>query len=210
MKPDDRKGKLRVCKATDGPNHRSEAVVPHVFLPEDDFIIFPQEAEMKFIPKPGVLVIKFSDDPSRHVLWSQNRPGRSRTTSSPPTSTPPTAIHPPRAVEVPSRPRSRNLTGPGGGGQRPGHRYRSRSRRNPRADSVCGAMPAAPARRRRPPRPRVRGSARPSGGARELGAPQGASPSAQGAPAGGIDHAAMAAMLVGMQREGWPARAAPG
>ena len=72
MKPDDRKGKLRVCKATDGLNHLQwGGRAPDMpFLPEDDFIIFPQEAEMKFIPKPGVFVIKFPDDPSRklHVL----------------------------------------------------------------------------------------------------------------------------------------------
>ena len=55
MKPDDRKGKLRVCKATDGLNHLQwGGRAPDMpFLPEDDFIIFPQEAEMKFIPNAG-------------------------------------------------------------------------------------------------------------------------------------------------------------
>ena len=46
MKPDDRKGKLRVCKATDGLNHLQwGGRAPDMpFLPEDDFIIFPQES----------------------------------------------------------------------------------------------------------------------------------------------------------------------
>ena len=79
MKPDDRKGKLRVCKATDGLNHLQWGgrAPDMTFLPEDDFIIFPQEAEMKFIPKPGVFVIKFPDDPSRNMFfWSQEPPGK--------------------------------------------------------------------------------------------------------------------------------------
>ena len=68
MKPDDRKGKLRICKATDGLTHlmwgpRAEGMP---FNPDDDFIIFPQEAQMKFIPKPGCFVIKFPDDASRN------------------------------------------------------------------------------------------------------------------------------------------------
>ena len=79
MAPDERKGKLRVCKATDGLCHlqwgsRAEGMP---FVPEDDFIIFPQESVMKFIPKPGVFVIKFPDDVSRNMFfWSQEPAGR--------------------------------------------------------------------------------------------------------------------------------------
>lgn len=79
MKPDDRKGKLRICKATDGLTHlmwgtRAEGMP---YNPEDDFIIFPQEAEMKFIPKPGCFVIKFPDDASRNMFfWSQEPAGK--------------------------------------------------------------------------------------------------------------------------------------
>jgi len=79
MKPDDRKGKLRICKATDGLTHlmwgpRAEGMP---FNPDDDFIIFPQEAQMKFIPKPGCFVIKFPDDASRNMFfWSQEPKGK--------------------------------------------------------------------------------------------------------------------------------------
>ena len=79
MKPDDRKGKLRICKATDGLTHlmwgpRAEGMP---FNPDDDFIIFPQEAQMKFIPKPGCFVIKFPDDASRNMFfWSQEPVGK--------------------------------------------------------------------------------------------------------------------------------------
>ena len=79
MKPDDRKGKLRICKATDGLTHlmwgpRAEGMP---FKPDDDFIIFPQEAQMKFIPKPGCFVIKFPDDASRNMFfWSQEPKGK--------------------------------------------------------------------------------------------------------------------------------------
>ena len=79
MKPDDRKGKLRICKATDGLTHlmwgtRAEGMP---YNPEDDFIIFPQEAQMKFIPKPGCFVIKFPDDASRNMFfWSQEPAGK--------------------------------------------------------------------------------------------------------------------------------------
>eukprot|EP00227_Mantoniella_beaufortii_P019311 CAMPEP_0197578486 /NCGR_PEP_ID=MMETSP1326-20131121/2677_1 /TAXON_ID=1155430 /ORGANISM="Genus nov. species nov., Strain RCC2288" /LENGTH=173 /DNA_ID=CAMNT_0043141669 /DNA_START=43 /DNA_END=560 /DNA_ORIENTATION=+ len=78
MKPDDRKGRLRIARATDGLCHlqwgaRSDDMP---FIPEDDFIIFPQEAVMKFIPKPGCFVVKFPDDASRNMFfWSQEAPG---------------------------------------------------------------------------------------------------------------------------------------
>ena len=46
------------------------------YNPDDDFIIFPMEAEMKFIPKPGCFVIKFPDDASRNMFfWSQEPSG---------------------------------------------------------------------------------------------------------------------------------------
>lgn len=74
MVPDGRKGKLRLCKDTDGLTHLQwgtrAADMP--FTPEDDFLVFPQEAQMKFIPKPGVFVIKFPEDASRNMFfWSQ-------------------------------------------------------------------------------------------------------------------------------------------
>lgn len=78
MTPDQRKGKLRVCKDTDGLTHlqfglRSDDLP---YVPEDDFLIFPQECEMKFIPKPGCFVIKFPDDASRNMFfWSQELTG---------------------------------------------------------------------------------------------------------------------------------------
>ena len=44
------------------------------FTPEEDLLVFQPEAEMKFIPKPGVFVIKFPDDPSRNAFfWSQRQ-----------------------------------------------------------------------------------------------------------------------------------------
>ena len=67
MVPDERRGKLRLCKDTDGLTHLQWGVrAPDMpFTPEEDLLVFPREAEMKFIPKPGVFVIKFPDDPSR-------------------------------------------------------------------------------------------------------------------------------------------------
>ena len=74
MVPDERRGKLRLCKDTDGLTHLQWGVrAPDMpFTPEEDLLVFPREAEMKFIPKPGVFVIKFPDDPSRNAFfWSQ-------------------------------------------------------------------------------------------------------------------------------------------
>jgi 26S proteasome regulatory subunit N13 len=74
MVPDERRGKLRLCKDTDGLTHLQWGTrAPDMpFAPETDLLVFPQEAEMKFIPKPGVFVIKFPEDPSRNMFfWSQ-------------------------------------------------------------------------------------------------------------------------------------------
>ena len=74
MVPDERRGKLRLCKDTDGLTHLQWGTrAPDMpFAPELDLLVFPQEAEMKFIPKPGVFVIKFPEDPSRNMFfWSQ-------------------------------------------------------------------------------------------------------------------------------------------
>ena len=74
MVPDERRGKLRLCKDTDGLTHLQWGVrAPDMpFTPEEDLLVFPREAEMKFIPKPGVFVIKFPEDPSRNMFfWSQ-------------------------------------------------------------------------------------------------------------------------------------------
>ena len=74
MVPDERRGKLRLCKDTDGLTHMQWGVrAPDMpFTPEEDLLVFPREAEMKFIPKPGVFVIKFPEDPSRNMFfWSQ-------------------------------------------------------------------------------------------------------------------------------------------
>ena len=76
MVPDERRGKLRLCKDTDGLTHLQWGVrAPDMpFTPEEDLLVFPREAEMKFIPKPGVFVIKFPDDPSRNAFfWSQRQ-----------------------------------------------------------------------------------------------------------------------------------------
>ena len=76
MVPDERRGKLRLCKDTDGLTHMQWGVrAPDMpFTPEEDLLVFPREAEMKFIPKPGVFVIKFPDDPSRNAFfWSQRQ-----------------------------------------------------------------------------------------------------------------------------------------
>ena len=82
MAPDERKGKLRVCKATDGLCHlqwgsRAEGMP---FVPEDDFIIFPQESVMKFIPKHGECVIKFPYDYSRNMFFWSREPRVGSTT----------------------------------------------------------------------------------------------------------------------------------
>ncbi len=75
MVPDNRKGKLRLCKDTDGLTHLQWGVrvADTPFSPEDDLLVFPREAEMKFISKPrGVFVIKFPDDATRNMFfWSQ-------------------------------------------------------------------------------------------------------------------------------------------
>ena len=74
MVPDERRGKLRLCKDTDGLTHLQWGTrAPDMpFTPEEDLLVFPHEAEMKFIPKPGVFVIKFPDDPARNMFfWSQ-------------------------------------------------------------------------------------------------------------------------------------------
>ena len=65
-----------MCKDTDGLTHLQWGVrAPDMpFTPEEDLLVFPREAEMKFIPKPGVFVIKFPDDPSRNAFfWSQRQ-----------------------------------------------------------------------------------------------------------------------------------------
>ena len=49
------------------------------YNPDDDFIIFPAEAQMKFIPKPGCFVVKFSDDASRNIFFWSQEPGGSVT-----------------------------------------------------------------------------------------------------------------------------------
>ena len=51
MVPDNRKGKLRLCKDTDGLTHLQWGVrvADTPFSPEDDLLVFPREAEMKFI-----------------------------------------------------------------------------------------------------------------------------------------------------------------
>ena len=221
MKPDDRKGKLRVCKGHGRPQPPAvgRSRPRHALPARGRLHHLPQEAEMKFIPKPGVFVIKFPDDPSRNMFfWSRNRPGRSRTTSSPPASAP--ALNDNR----PSRARSRS---PPRLAQPPFDRPRRRRpapwpplgrepfpTKPPAPTASVAATPAAPAKAEAPPappRPRFSSSAL-QAALGNLGAPRGASPSgAQGAPAGGIDHAAMAAMLAGMQARGWAgARAAPG
>ena len=71
MVPDERRGKLRLCKDTDGLTHLQWGVrAPDMpFTPEEDLLVFPHEAEMKFIPKPGVFVIKFPDDPARNMFF---------------------------------------------------------------------------------------------------------------------------------------------
>ena len=78
MVPDERRGKLRLCKDTDGLTHLQWGTrAPDMpFAPEEDLLVFPREAEMKFIPKPGVFVIKFPDDPARNMFfWSQQPDG---------------------------------------------------------------------------------------------------------------------------------------
>ena len=54
MTPDQSKGLLRICKADDGLCHLQFGARDDMpYNPDDDFIIFPAEAQMKFIPKPG-------------------------------------------------------------------------------------------------------------------------------------------------------------
>lgn len=75
---DERKGLLRICKDTEGLVHLQWGLRSNdlPYNPEDDFIIFPMEAQMKFIPKPGCFVIKFPDDASRNMFfWSQEPKG---------------------------------------------------------------------------------------------------------------------------------------
>jgi hypothetical protein len=135
MVPDERRGKLRLCKDTDGLTHLQWGTrAPDMpFAPETDLLVFPQEAEMKFIPKPGVFVIKFPEDPSRNMFfWSQrsvDEAGKEGpTTSSPPTSTP---------------------------------RSTAKRRRSPRdAETLWRGARAPCARRRRRPRARSRGRRR--------------------------------------------------
>ena len=159
MAPDERKGKLRVCKATDGLCHlqwgsRAEGMP---FVPEDDFIIFPQESVMKFIPKPGVFVIKFPDDVSRNMFFRSQEPaGRfDHATLTARENAALSGEHPDDAA--PSRAvRRRALggdsAGAAGGEQRPG----AATRRDPRGDRDRGGTPAAPAKaksdERSPPR----------------------------------------------------------
>lgn len=216
MKPDDRKGKLRVCKATDGLNHLQwGGRAPDMpFLPEDDFIIFPQEAEMKFIPKPGVFVIKFPDDPSRNMFfWSQEPAGK---------------IADDELVSDVNAALNGNRPSEGGRGPIASRAAAIRQAQAAAASALAtagpgavpdetpaptasvAATPAAPAKADAPPAPpaSVVSSSALQAALGNLGAPQGASPAgAQGAPAGGMDHAAMAAMLAGMQARGVGQRA---
>ena len=144
---------------------------------------------MKFIPKPGVFVIKFPDDPSRNMFfWSQEPPGKIADDE--------------LASDVNGAQRAARPSGGGGG---PDDVSRSRGVRQaaaaagalatagpgavpdetPAPTASVAATPAAPASWKRPPRPRVRGFA--FGAQAELlgnlGAPQ-REPVGSRAPAG--------------------------
>ena len=175
MAPDERKGKLRVCKATDGLCHlqwgsRAEGMP---FVPEDDFIIFPQESVMKFIPKPGVFVIKFPDDVSRNMFfWSQEPAGRFDDE----TLTARVNAAPRRAPAAPRRPAARvhrrsggDSAGAAGGEQRPA----PRPDETPAATATVADTPAAPAKAKSDERsPAARSGGVRGGAARGAGEPR--------------------------------------
>ena len=210
MVPDERKGKLRLCKDTDGLTHLQwgSRAADMPFLPEDDLLVFPQEAEMKFIPKPGVFVIKFPDDPSRNMFfWSQQPEGgddqeltrdinAALNGESPESATrrsDPVAVRA-RAIRRAQAAAASALTG--GSGQE----------ETPATTSSVAETPAAPAKA---PAPESQTAADQTPSAvsgvvlrAALGTLGGAGAGAGAGGSGGMDPAAMAAMLAGMQQRG--------